>query len=301
MSIRGATEDLLRRSFVFKYAGLLRQSNPRLYAAARVVLEKVLRRTSQSDLAQYQVRSIERACRLAGLDLSTTDVLEVGSDIDKRVVREFARRGARRVFGINPALDDLGSSSTDEGLPSNIKVGKGDVRALEFEDESLTFVFSVAVFEHLTDFPRCLSEMYRVLKPGGFLYAHFGPIWSSSLGHHVCAYANGEEARHWDPRKNPVPNFAHLLLGRQELERVLRGKVSDALLREILVWIYDSTDINRLFYEDYVRMLRESDFSIEHFSDDEEYVDAKIIKELCSRYPGFNKFSVRNMEVLLKK
>jgi uncharacterized protein YbaR (Trm112 family) len=47
----------------------------------------------------------------------------------------------------------------------------GDVHALPFKSDSLDFVFGGAVMEHLPRPRDAADEMYRVLKPGGYVYA----------------------------------------------------------------------------------------------------------------------------------
>ncbi len=47
----------------------------------------------------------------------------------------------------------------------------GDVHALPFKSASLDFVFGGAVMEHLPRPRDAADEMYRVLKPGGYVYA----------------------------------------------------------------------------------------------------------------------------------
>jgi SAM-dependent methyltransferase len=47
----------------------------------------------------------------------------------------------------------------------------GDVHALPFKSDALDFVFGGAVMEHLPQPRQAADEMYRVLKPGGYVYA----------------------------------------------------------------------------------------------------------------------------------
>jgi SAM-dependent methyltransferase len=64
----------------------------------------------------------------------------------------------------------------ERGL-SNVRFEVGNVYALPFPDHSFDAVFSHALFEHLTDKPKALGEIQRVLKPGGI----FG-VRASDLG-----------------------------------------------------------------------------------------------------------------------
>lgn len=71
-------------------------------------------------------------------------------------------------------------------LNDNVILRSGDMRNMPFEDNSFDFVISVSVIEHLSHSPdhksffpkdvfveetrKTLTEMYRVLKPGGWIY-----------------------------------------------------------------------------------------------------------------------------------
>ena len=58
----------------------------------------------------------------------------------------------------------------------------------EFEDEHFDVIGSDAVFEHLNNLPSVLREFWRLLKPGGILYASFGPLWNCWGGDHISGY-----------------------------------------------------------------------------------------------------------------
>jgi uncharacterized protein YbaR (Trm112 family)/SAM-dependent methyltransferase len=57
----------------------------------------------------------------------------------------------------------------------------GDVHALPFKADALDFVFGGAVMEHLPRPRVAVDEMYRVLKPGGYVYAD----WNFLAAYHA--------------------------------------------------------------------------------------------------------------------
>ena len=70
---------------------------------------------------------------------------------------------------------------------------------LPFPSGSFDAVFSTNTFEHVMDLDLAFAEIFRVLRPGGALVTHFGPLFFSPFGYHLywaCA----------------VP-YAHLLFG----------------------------------------------------------------------------------------
>jgi SAM-dependent methyltransferase len=61
----------------------------------------------------------------------------------------------------------------------------GDVARLPFPDSSFDLVTSVAAFEHFLNVPPVVSEVARVLKPGGLIYARIHLFTCPSGGHNV--------------------------------------------------------------------------------------------------------------------
>jgi uncharacterized protein YbaR (Trm112 family)/SAM-dependent methyltransferase len=79
----------------------------------------------------------------------------------------------------NQGLDDPCIVKMDLVLGPHIDV-VGDVHDLPFRDGSIDFAFGGAVMEHLPRPHRAADELYRVLKPGGYLYAD----WNFLMAYH---------------------------------------------------------------------------------------------------------------------
>ena len=69
------------------------------------------------------------------------------------------------------------ASETVKKIKANmpgLDVRNGDVRRLEFPDGSFDGLFSLGVIEHFWDgYHQVVSEMYRVVKPGGYIFLAF--------------------------------------------------------------------------------------------------------------------------------
>lgn len=300
-SVGELVDRVIRKSFLGRNLSRVRAHTPSLYRTLRALYSHVFRLSSANNLARYQVRSVRRFLHFVDAELREKGVVEVGPDLDSKVIRELSDKGCPNVVGINPAFLPDQLKQINATLPAGCELLQVDMRNTGFSDDSIGALFSVSVFEHLLDFERCLSEMHRILTPGGIVYAEFGPIWSSRLGHHVYAEIDGEQARHWDPRLNPLDDFSHLLHSRDEMGLVLGGRISKPLGEAVLKWVYDDQGINRLFFEDYLHFIDQSPFELVSLSTDREYISADVLSTLRARYPKYQVFDVRNVEFVLRK
>lgn len=92
------------------------------------------------------------------------------------------------------ALQEMGKAAVGvdirvEGLDPRARASGAafagmDAAQLGFPDASFDFVFSFNSFEHFPDPEAVLREALRVLRPGGYLYLDFGPLWLSPKGAH---------------------------------------------------------------------------------------------------------------------
>ncbi len=294
-------EDILRNQIAAQMLPTIRARFPRLHHLLLNLRDQLIPLPSGTSLSRYQYRAVQKFLSLAEPIGAVDTVLEIGSDTAGAVMNELVAKGAKLVVGVNPVVDAAHSSADKQKGFSAAHVSQSDARWLPFPDETFTSIFSVAAFEHVQNFDDALLELHRVLKDGGVLYAEFGPIWSCSVGHHVFAQIDGEEARHWKPGLNPVPHFGHLFMTAEEMEMTLHNKVSPRLLEAILEWIYKQDDINRLFYEDYIRILNSSPFEIISIQSIRERVPRRIQMDLERMYPGYREFGCRIIEVSLRR
>ncbi|HLI09784.1 MAG TPA: bifunctional 2-polyprenyl-6-hydroxyphenol methylase/3-demethylubiquinol 3-O-methyltransferase UbiG [Ktedonobacteraceae bacterium] len=86
------------------------------------------------------------------------------------LAEEFARLGCK-VTGIDPSEHSLATArahAQQSGLDINYLSGMGE--HLPFADASFAIVYCCDVLEHVSDLEQVISEIARVLKPGGIFF-----------------------------------------------------------------------------------------------------------------------------------
>jgi len=115
------------------------------------------------------------------IDPQATAALDVGCG-GGFLTEEIARMGFDTT-GVDPSERSVRAAADharESGL--NICYGTGAGESLPFEDRSFGAVFCCDVLEHVHDLPKVISEISRVLKPGGiFCYDTLNRTWTSLL------------------------------------------------------------------------------------------------------------------------
>lgn len=116
-----------------------------------------------------------------------------------------AKTLGRRALGIDRRVrSDIARhlGVPDLALPDVATMDAGD---MTFDDETFDLVYSISVFEHLEDPKSVVSEIKRVLRPGGFAYIHVH-LYTSDTGAHDPRIMSGK-------RGDNLPYWAHLRSG----------------------------------------------------------------------------------------
>jgi SAM-dependent methyltransferase len=78
-----------------------------------------------------------------------------------------------------------------------------DATTMSFADESFDLVYSFNVFEHLPEPAAVLSDIIRVLRPGGCVLTHFHLYTSDSGGHDVRILSRDRQGMPYWPHLRP--------------------------------------------------------------------------------------------------
>ena len=117
----------------------------------------------------WRVGHIESIVKELGLNPQGKTALEVGSG-GGILTEEICKMGFTTT-GIDPAKESV-TTATNHAKASglNIKYEHGSGENLPYANASFDCVFCCDVLEHVQDLPKVMSEISRVLKPGGLFF-----------------------------------------------------------------------------------------------------------------------------------
>jgi SAM-dependent methyltransferase len=141
------------------------------------------------------------------------------------------------------ATDFLASPDASRAQPG-VRWAQSDARALPFADASFDLVASTALFEHIDRVEDAASEMARVTRPGGVVFANFGPLY------HTYGGAHYEGA------------YEHLWMSDAQLEAYLVARDIAVERDDGLLWLRNGM-FSRLRYDEYLAIF-EGHFDIAH-------------------------------------
>jgi SAM-dependent methyltransferase len=163
-------------------------------------------------------------------------------------------------------------------------------------------VFSIAAFEHIAKLPQAMDKMFHALRPGGRLFSLFSPIWSAHDGHHLPQIQD-LAGNQYHFGNSPIPPWGHLLMRPMELFDHLIGVGCDkAFAREVVYYVYSSNHLNRFFLEDFLQIVRRSDFKVVEVTPVfPRPVPPAIQARLEQLHPGRSDFSHNGVLLVLER
>jgi len=131
-----------------------------------------------------QLRHVARWIRIAGRQTHSRG-LEIGCGLGRGARIATTRLGVRKIFAfdLEHALVQKGASAASKASDNRIAFLTADGQDIPFAGACFDAVIDFGIIHHVLDWRRCLSEIERVLKPGGYFYFEeiFPPLYANFL------------------------------------------------------------------------------------------------------------------------
>ena len=152
------------------------------------------------------------------------DVLEIGcgNGAGACIILEFFSPRSLHVLDPDPAMLRLARKQL-AGTPA--VVVEGDAQALPFESSRFDAVFNFGIVHHLEDWRRGVTEVARVLKPGGAFYIEeiFAGLYANFFWRHIVAHPQHDRFQGPEFREALKDNGLTLLPGHHESRLTMLG------------------------------------------------------------------------------
>jgi len=129
----------------------------------------------------FESRSLGNHIDALKLEFIGSDMPKSGRAIEigcgsARLLARVGRAAPLQLVGFDASMNALRlAAATASHFQLAIHTARGDVRALPFESGAFDLVLSGGLLEHFEDPSPVLSEMVRILRPGGVFYADVVP------------------------------------------------------------------------------------------------------------------------------
>lgn len=233
---------------------------------------------------------------ISTVNLSNMNVLEVGGVLDRNIISHH------KVL----KWTSIDTSANEEINSNDYVVIKKKFIDKKFDYNSFDLIFSSNAFHYFENLNKDFIEFYKILKKGGKLFTHFGPIWSSPDGHCIenIRLSNGSILNFWE--NSYIPKWGHLL-PKEELESLLQNNYLKEDIQLIIDYL-NSNKPNKMFYKDYFDMITNSNFKIKQIITSEiidyeikSVMSDELIKSKLRSIYGVNDYDCRSIMLLLEK
>lgn len=223
--------------------------------------------------------------------------LDVGCGLGSLCI-DIALSGARQVVGLD--MDSRSIDFANENLKQNypqltniVTFKEMDLRDYDGDKFTFDYIISKNTFEHIIDLDSLLSAMEKHLKPGGRIYAGFGPLWTSPYGDHDRRRTSFRQWGLWGRFLALIP-WGHLLMESTIVN--MRNRYREEKNESM----YD-LGLNKMSLSDYRRAFRESNLSIIDFRVNQSPSFQSKVFSLLRRVPFLEDYCTYNIYCILEK
>ena len=227
-------------------------------------------------------------------NLKGARIIDIGSGHGSLCV-DMALAGAKKVVGLDLRSDlvDFSNIYVQLKYPQLKNIIEFKASHLKnYDEDGFDYIVSKDTFEHILDLNVMLCEMRKRLKPGGRIYAGFGPLYRCPYGDHDRRKTIFKPWGHWGRMLSLIP-WGHLFM--ESLMICLHNRYCERKINSI-----EETGLNKLAMSDYQKIFSESGFLI---FDIRKNVSKSIRSKILSvgrRLPFLEDFCTHNIYCILE-
>ena len=227
-------------------------------------------------------------------NLKAARIIDIGSGWGSLCV-DMALAGAEKVVGLDLKSDLVDFSNIYVQLKYPQLKGAIEFKELHlknYDENGFDYIVSKDTFEHIVDLDVMLCEMKKRLKPGGRIYAGFGPLYKSPYGDHDRRRTIFKPWGLWGRLLTLIP-WAHLFM--ESLMIDMHNRYREKKINSIR-----DLGLNTLALSDYRDVFSESGLSIVDFRVNVSSSIKSKNLSLLKCVPPFEDFCTHNIYCILE-
>ncbi len=159
-------------------------------------------------------------------------------------------------------------------------------------------IVSSCAFEHINNLEQVIENIYQCLKPGGFFYSQFGPVWSGVNGSHFWV---SEKLNFNTAQDFKIGPYDHLLDTPNSFREKMKNTFSSETLNHLIHAIYHDNHINRLFFDEYDAIMKLSKFKNYRCILQNPSTNKRLSQKLTYLYPQNQNWGGTTIEIHARK
>lgn len=159
-------------------------------------------------------------------------------------------------------------------------------KPIPLPNSSYDFIFSFNAFEHIPDPALAMNEMVRILRPGGFIWLDFNPLYASPLGLHAFSF------------KMPYPQFLFS-------DGLIQSKLKTLGLNDLGQEMEALQPMNRWRPQQFRHLWKRDDCKIIEYKENVDFNHLDLVLKYPQAFRGRNlcldDLTVAGMRIVLQK
>lgn len=205
----------------------------------------------QEDTAQKKYLKLATST----LRFANNNILEIGGCTHPGLLLQYAPSKWTSVNLDTEAVSNFNNYAREFSLANYTAIFQ-DISNID-ENVKYDLLYSINCFEHISNLKLAISKMFAILRPNGYLFTIFGPIWSSDVGHHLSIPTDKGPLNFSDGILEP---WEHLSSSPEAIRSKLVNLYNSEIADRAIDYIFTYHDLNRLYESDYLNIIMNSGF-----------------------------------------